>query len=69
MQQSKEHVPYGERKGEALVRSIVGNGIAGKVRAGGFGTQQQGGASGVCETRLDENSILGRLRTTRCREI
>jgi hypothetical protein len=33
------------------------------VRAGGFGTQQQGGASRLRETGIDENSVAGRLRT------
>ena len=37
--------------------------IPGKVRAGGFGPQQQGGASRLRETGADENSVLGRLRT------
>jgi hypothetical protein len=32
------------------------------VRAGGYGTQQQGRASSLCETGLDEDSISGRLR-------
>ena len=31
------------------------------VRAGGFGPQQQGGASSLRETRFDENSIAGGL--------
>jgi integrase len=37
--------------------------IPGTVRAGGFGAQQQGRASRLRETRPDENSVVGRLRT------
>ena len=40
----------------------VKKGISGKVRAGGIGTQQQGSASRLRETGLDENSIVGALR-------
>jgi len=36
---------------------------AGTLRAGGIGTQQQGRASSLRETGLDEDSVLGRLRT------
>ena len=32
------------------------------VRAGGFGPQQQGGASCLRETRPDETPVIGRLR-------
>ena len=39
-------------------------GLPGTVRAGGFGPQQQGGASRLRQTRLDENSVAGRLRAT-----
>jgi hypothetical protein len=42
--------------------------LPGKVRAGGVGTQQQGRASRLCETGIDENSIAGRLRTAGRRE-
>ena len=38
--------------------------LPGTVRAGGFGPQQQGGASRLCKTRADENPVSGRLRTT-----
>ena len=38
-------------------------GYPGTVRAGGFGAQQQGGASRLRETGTDENSVIGRLRT------
>jgi hypothetical protein len=38
--------------------------LPGTVCAGGFGTQQQGGASRLLETRPDENPVSGRLRTT-----
>ena len=37
--------------------------VPGTVRTGGFGAQQQGGASCLRETRIDENSVTGRLRT------
>jgi len=34
---------------------------AGTVCAGGAGTQQQSSASCICEARVDENSVTGRL--------
>jgi len=36
--------------------------ITGTVRTGGFGAQQQGGASRLRQARSDENSVTGRLR-------
>jgi hypothetical protein len=40
---------------------VEGFPIPGTLRAGGFGPQQQGGASGVCETGANENSVTGGL--------
>jgi hypothetical protein len=37
--------------------------LPGTFRAGGFGAQQQGGASRLRQMRFDENSVIGRLRT------
>jgi ribulose-5-phosphate 4-epimerase/fuculose-1-phosphate aldolase len=36
--------------------------VAGTIRAGGFGAQQQGGASGVCQTGADEIAVAGAIR-------
>ena len=45
-------------------RSRFNGYIPGTIRAGGFGTQQQGGASRLRQTCPDENSVAGGIRTT-----
>src|ERR1039458_4044934 len=42
--------------------------LPGTIRAGGFGAQQQSGASRLRQTCPDENPVAGRLRTTDSRK-
>jgi hypothetical protein len=49
-------------KSSKLPERVLSCWLSRTVRAGGFGPQQQSGASGVCETGIDENSVAGRLR-------